>query len=278
MIVRNQGLAQRTLTHVGFQRMSEYWQPFETATTASHGTVFTAGTDFSVILARYLFDQRLRSHLMEAFSFIEVSIRTQWVHQLTHGFGHGDYAHQNPALFNQYHASNLSELQRSYQSITKNKGPSFHTQTTWNLIHAMSFGQLSKWYSNLNNRALRQAISQTYGIGESVLSPALNHLTAVRNICAHHDRLWNTTITTGLRIPTTLTKHKENASAFNAKALNQVYNALVMTTHLMEVIAPNGDWGKRLVTLKDNSQSTVPEAQMGFPPNWKALALWQKHL
>ena len=201
MTVRNQGLAQRTLTHVGFQRMSEYWQPFETATTAPHGTVFAAGTDFGVILARYLFDQRLRSHLMEAFSFIEVSIRTQWAHQLTHGFGHGDYAHQNPALFNQYHTSNLSELQRSYQSITKNQGPSFHTQTTWDLIHAMSFGQLSKWYSNLKNRALRQAISQTYGIGQSVLSPALNHLTAIRNICAHHDRLWNTTITTGLRIP-----------------------------------------------------------------------------
>ena len=87
--------------------------------------MFAAGTDFGVILARYLFDQRLRSHLMEAFSFIEVSIRTQWAHQLTHGFGHGDYAHQNPALFNQYHTSNLSELQRSYQSITKNKGPSF---------------------------------------------------------------------------------------------------------------------------------------------------------
>ena len=278
MSITNQGLAERTLTHVGFQRMSEYWQPFETAYTGAHGTLFAAGTNFSVILAQYLFDQRLRSHLMEAFSFIEVSIRTQWAQQLTHGFGHGDYAHQNPALFNKYHASNLTELQRSYQNITKNKGPSFHTQTIWDVTRAMSFGQLSKWYSNLKGRAVRQAISQTYGIEQSVLSSALNHLTAVRNISAHHDRLWNTTIATVLRIPTTLTKNKENASAFNPNALNKVYNALVMTTHLMEVIAPNGDWGKRLVTLKDNSQSRVPEALMGFPPNWKALDLWQKHL
>ena len=142
----------------------------------------------------------------------------------------------------------------------------------------MSFGQLSKWYSNLKGRAIRQAISQTYGIEHSVLSSTLNHLTSVRNICAHHDRLWNTTITTVLRIPSTLTKHKENASAFNHNALNQVYNALVMTTHLMEAIAPNGDWGNRFVALKDNDQSRVPEALMGFPPNWKAMPLWQKHL
>ena len=117
----------------------------------------------------------------------------------------------------------------------------------------MSFCQLSKCYSNLKDRAIKQAISQTYGIGEPVFSPVLNHLTAVRNICAHRDRLWNATITTGLRIPTILTRHKENARAFNAKARKQVYNALVMTTHLMEVIAPNGDWGKRLATLKDNA-------------------------
>ena len=43
-------------------------------------------------LSRYLFDQRLRSHLLEAFSFIEVSIRTQWARQLAYGSRHGEYA------------------------------------------------------------------------------------------------------------------------------------------------------------------------------------------
>ena len=47
---------------------------------------------------------------------------------------------------------------------------------------------------------------------------------------------------------------------------------------IMQVIAPNGDWANRLVALKDNDQSRVPETLMGFPPNWKAMTLWQKHL
>ena len=99
--------------------------------------------------------------MMEAFSFIEVSIRIQWARQLAHGFGHGDHAHQNPVLFNRHHASNLAELQRSYEQITNLKGPNFNSQTIWDVIHVMSLGQLSKWCSNLRDSQIRQAISQT---------------------------------------------------------------------------------------------------------------------
>ena len=278
MTVNDRGVTERTLTHVGFQRLSSYWQPFESNTPSNHGNRFVTGTQFRVILSRYLFDQRLRSHMMEAFSFIEVSIRTQWAHQLAHGFGHGNHAHQNPALFNRHHASNLAELQRSYEQITNLKGPNFNSQTIWDVIHVMSFGQLSKWCSNLRDRQIRQAISQTYGIDESLLPSALQHLTAVRNICAHHERLWNVNLYTGLKIPTRLTTRTENARAFNQNALHKVYNATVMTTHLMEVITPNGDWPKRLLRIKEEYQSNVPEAHMGFPANWKTLDLWQKHI
>ena len=278
MTVSDRGIAERTLTHVGFQRLRSYWQPFESSTPSNHGNLFATGTQFRVILARYLFDQRLRSHMMEAFSFIEVSIRTQWARQLAHGFGHGDHAHQDPTLFNRYHATNLAELQRTYEQITNRRGPNFSSQTLWDVIPAMSFGQLSKWYSNLIDRPIKQAISQTYGLDQSVLTSALQHLTAVRNICAHHERLWNVTLNAGLRIPTRLTTRPENAGAFNQQNRQKAYNAIVMTTHLMEVITPNGDWPERLLKIKEESKSNVPEAQMGFPANWKTLDLWQKHL
>ncbi len=278
MTVDDRGVAERTLTHVGFHRLGSYWQPFESKTPGKHRNRFAIGTQFRVILSRYLFDQRLRSHLMEAFSFIEVSIRTQWAHQLAHEFKHGDYAHQNSTLFNRYHASNLAELQRSYEHITNQKGPEFKSKSIWGVIHVMSFGQLSKWYSNLRDRAVRKAISETYGIDQSVLPSALQQLTAVRNICAHHERLWNITLNTGIKIPTRLAIHPENVGAFNHQDRHKIYNALVMTIHLMEVITPNGDWPKRLVRIKEEHQSNVPEDQMGFPVNWKTLDLWKNHL
>ena len=279
MIVNNRGVAERTLTHVGFERLRSYWNPFESSTPSKHGNLFVGGTHFNAVLSRYLFDQRLRSHLLEAFSFIEVSIRTQWARQLVYEFGHGEYAHQNAALFTGYHPDNLHELQRSYDQITNHKGANFLTQPIWDVIQAMSFGQLSKWYSTLDDRAMRQSISRSYGMDESILRPALRHLTRVRNICAHHERLWDLNLTTRLRIPNTLGSDPETAKAFNKQAPLKVYNAIVMTTHLMEVITPNGDWPERFLELKGaDSYRFVPEADMGFPENWEDHVIWQRHM
>ena len=231
------------------------------------------------VLIRYLFDQRLRSHMLEAFSFIEVSIRTQWAHQLAYAFGHGEQAHLNTALFDKFHADNLKELERSYNQINNQQGTDFNKLAIWDVIHAMSFGQLSKWYSSLSDLAIRQSISHKYEMEQSVLRPALRHLTKVRNICAHHERLWDLRLSTALKIPHQLGTLPETPKAFNPQAKNKVYNAIVMTTHLMEVITPKGDWAERFLEfMTSDSYQSVPETDMGFPPNWQNFDIWQIHM
>ena len=279
MSVNNRGAAERSLTHIGFERLRSYWKPFESSTPSEQGNLFVSGTHFDSVLSRYLFDQRLRSHLLEAFSFIEVSVRTQWARQLTYDFGHGEHAHLDPDLFNHYHADNLSELERTYQQITNQRGNDFRNLPIWEVIHSMSFGQLSKWYSSLDDKRIMQSISQSYGMDESILRPTLKHLTRVRNICAHHERLWDLNLATGLRIPNTLGRDPETAKAFNQQAITKVYNAIVMTAHLMEVITPYGDWPERFLELKNaDSHKFVPEVDMGFPANWEDHAIWKRHL
>ena len=61
----------------------------------------------------------------------------------------------------------------------------------WMVAEIMSLGQLSKWMGNLKLRTDRSAIAKPYGLDESVLVSLAHHLTYVRNICAHHGRLWN---------------------------------------------------------------------------------------
>lgn len=65
----------------------------------------------------------------------------------------------------------------------------------------MSFGQLSRWYSSLDDRALRNRIAQPLGLPETVLVPFLKHLSTVRNSCAHHGRLWNRGFLIRMRLP-----------------------------------------------------------------------------
>ena len=275
MTIGDRAAAARSLTHIGFQRLSAYWRSFESSTPSQQGNLFVDGTRFHTALSCYLFDQRLRSHLLEAFSFIEVSIRTQWARQLA--YAHGEYAHQDATLFNRYHSGNLKELQRSYRQITNQESTSFHQLPIWDVIHAMSFGQLSKWFASLGDRRIRQSIAQNYGMDESILLSALRHLTRVRNICAHHDRLWDLTIATGLKIPNTLGNDYEADKAFNKQAPGKVYNSIVLVTHLMEVVTPHGDWPERLLELK-GAYTSVSEADMGFPANWEDHPMWRRHV
>ena len=274
--------AERTLNHVGFHRLSSYWKPFESPPGTGSGVLFKKGASFSEVLARYMFDQRLRSLLLEAFSYIEVSVRTNWAYQLAHSFQHGEFAHQKSMLFDQqYDKANVQELQRTCRQSGLLRANNFQSLTVWDVLPAMSFGQLSKWYSTLVDRTIRQSISQTYGMDERTLVSTLRHLTKFRNICAHHERIWNRRISTGLRIPKRIGTSIETANAFNRSDHDQgkLYNALVMTVHLMEVVTPNGDWTERFLALGEEKYfNSIPYQDMGFPSEWQEYAIWQRHL
>ena len=279
MAIPDWDVAARCLNHVGFHRLRAYWNPLETAELTAYGRRFQHGTSFNGVMTRYMFDQRLRSLLLEALSYIEVSAKAQWVHQLVNVYGHGEFAHRNASLFKaQYYHDNSQELERSYRQFAHHSGATNNNPTIEELMPAMSFGQLSKWYSSLRNRAIRQAIARNYGVGEVVLQPALHHLSKVRNICAHHDRLWDITISGGFRVPKSLGGSAETATAFNAKAPGKIYNTLVMTAYLMEIITPNGDWPERFLLFKaEDAYRHIPDADMGFPDGWSDFALWSRH-
>ncbi len=280
MAVPNPEFAERSLNHIGFHRLSAYWKPFESSDGNSSETVFLEGTSLETALSRYLFDQRLRSHLLEAFSFIEVSIRTHWAHQLVHVFHNGEFAHQEKALFDQrYHKSNLNVLRRNCQQSGLLHNSKFQCLTIWDVLRVITFGQLSKWYSSLNDRAIRQAIAKTYGMDEAIFRATLQRLTDVRNRCAHHEQLWDVRIGTRLRPPRTLEGSSETAAAFNSPDQGRIYNALVMIVHLMDVITPNGDWPERLLDMKEERRfRSIPYEGMGFPENWHEQTFWQRYL
>lgn len=91
------------------------------------------------------------------------------------------------------------------------------------------------------DRALRLLILDAIErIGVSVRT--LSHL---RNLCAHHSRIWNRELTLITSLPRnkplTLTKAIDRG-ANNRK----IYNALCMIKHLLDVISPTHSWHQRL--------------------------------
>ncbi|WPP00446.1 Abi family protein [Pseudomonas sp. HR96] len=58
----------------------------------------------------------------------------------------------------------------------------------------MTIGQLSRLFSDLHLHH-RKTVAAKFGYNESVLVTWLKSLTILRNVCAHHGRLWNASIT-----------------------------------------------------------------------------------
>lgn len=275
MAVPDVDFAARCLAHIGYHRLISYWLPFQSGSSAA--APFHSGTSFNRVMTRYMFDQRLRSLLLEALSYVEISVRNQWSLHVAQRSSKGEFAHLDASLFDpRYYNDNLQELRRNYDQARGQGGTGFQRARIWDIAPTMPFGNLSRWYASLVDKNIRQSISSKYGLDEATLTSILRHLTSLRNTCAHHEPIWNEKIRTGLRIPRRLSGSREFATAFNKSADRKVYNALVIIVHLMEIITPNGDWPARLLALLA-AYSSVPQHSMGFPTGWRDFAIWQKY-
>ena len=109
MDISDPDYAGRCLTHIGFHRLAFYWWPWQS--NADTSSPFGQGASFDRVMTRYVFDQRLRSLLLEALSYIEISVRNQWSFHLVRRAATGEFAHLDAGLFNpKYYGVNLEEL------------------------------------------------------------------------------------------------------------------------------------------------------------------------
>ena len=262
------------LGQVNFYRMRQYWEPFVDRAIPGNRHRFQTGTTFDAVVERYDFDRQLRTLLLDAFNHIEVSIRTQWTYHLAHVQGGGPSAHWNPSLFSNAYDDNLLDLHRSYRRHGQRAHAyDFANCPIWAIVESMSLGQLSRWYGD-TALWVRQQVAQTYGLDERILGPLLRHLAPIRNICAHHERLWDRDFITRLPVPRRLGQYKQPRIFFNTVNTAKLYNALVMIAHLTKVITDNSEWAQRMIDLM-NRNGNIPQGQMGFVSGWQNLAIWQ---
>ena len=278
LVIPDADFAVRCLTHIGYHRLRSYWIPFQ----SSRGSAarFRTGASFDQVITLYMFDQRLRSLLLEALSYVEISVRSQWSILVAQSSNRGEFALQDASLFDPaYYAGNLQELERNYNQVRKQNRIRFQDASIWDITPTMSFGILSKWFSILTDQRLRQSISDNYGVDETILENILKHLALVRNISAHHERVWNRAMEISLARPRRLGGSSSLALGFNAGDNRKIYNTLFIVIYLLDIIIPNGDWAERLIAFREAvSDNSAPYRRMGFPTGWREFAIWQKHL
>lgn len=134
----------------------------------------------------------------------------------------------------------------------------------------MSLGLLSKYYDNLKPAKTRKAIARTYAMPHDLMASWLRHLTQIRNICAHHARLWNRDLTI---TPMRPAKGPDGlVGAFSES--RRLYNTLIILLYWMDIIAPSHSWRDRLKKLLRDCPNNL--GNMGFPKDWANHSLWDK--
>jgi abortive infection bacteriophage resistance protein len=281
MDIGNIPLAEHYLSQINYYRLSAYWLPFE----SNHGThAFQAGTSFEQVLDLYIFDRELRLLVLDAIERVEIAIRTQLAYQLGHRYG--THPHLNAALFKQTnpakhwvwdHAKSVSQLEKdandSKETFIKHLLARYAEPLPpiWAAVEIMTLGQLSKWYDNLQSGADRNLVAHVYDCDETNLASFLHHLSTVRNLCAHHSRLWNREFIFTFKLPRQ--RPPVILSSFNPNEPRRIHNTLVMLVYLMNQIAPGHLWRQRLIDMLNRHH--IDPARMGFPSDWKIRAIWR---
>ncbi|WP_433964378.1 Abi family protein [Tunturiibacter gelidiferens] len=267
LICNDRPRALEWLQRIGYYRLSAYFIPFRGGSTDN----FRAGTDLDDVVDLYKFDGNLRLLMMQAMDRIEVAIRAVITYHVAHNLGVFGYA--DPANFASSfdHAAFLGLIRREERRSAETFVAHYRTKYTsetylpfWMATELISFGALSKMYANLRAK-LRKQIAQEFRQPAPVFLSWLHALTAIRNTCAHHGRLWNRELAVKPELPKTW-----KAQGIDNKRLYVI--ALIVQTLLSEV-SPDSQWKERL-KAHFNAYSSVDLAQMQFPANWQNEEPW----
>ncbi|NLU21054.1 MAG: Abi family protein, partial [Phycisphaerae bacterium] len=140
----------------------------------------------------------------------------------------------------------------------------------WMAVEIMAFGSVLTFYRG-SPRRIKKGIASIFEMPERVFSSWLLTLNTVRNICAHHGRLWNREFGTAPMIPRQ-DKYPEwhQPQPFRN---SRTFAVLTICKWCVDRIAPQSRWGMRLRSLL-SEYPRIPLDEMGFPADWERSPIW----
>lgn len=280
MVVTDRARALDYLERIGYYRLSGYWFAFRQRSELccpwhAHAMVktkptrlplddFKLGASFQNAVDLYVFDKKLRLLAMDALERIEISLRVDIAHRL----GERDrFAYLRPELFHpsfsvaldhqtgltSHHswlAKQATLISRSKEDFIRHNREKYGLPLAiWVACEVWDFGCMSKLFDGMREPDQDQ-IAQRYGISNGrVFASWLRSLNYLRNVCAHHSRLWNRNITEQPRLPSANEIPALAAFHGNPHRLARPFLLLCIVQLLMKRINPGSTWGSRLRDL-----------------------------
>jgi abortive infection bacteriophage resistance protein len=262
LIVPDREVAIRWLSCVSYYRFSAYLYTYR----IPGSDQFRAGTNFVQIAELYNFDRQLRLRMLDAIERIEVWLRCALTYELAHRCGPFGYLRKSSFNKGYDHGFFRKALRTEHRKSTEAFVHHYREKYTgendlpiWMATELLTFGTLSMLYSALPLDSKRN-IAGMVRLKDNVLSNWLQSVAYMRNLCAHHSRVWNRKLATSPKLL--------KGSDSRGVEPNKLYAGLLALQYLLSMTTPNSTWTQGTADLFRRNPY-IDVRQMGFPPDWQ---------
>lgn len=282
MHIADANAAAHLLSTVGYYRLSGYWYPYRKHDPSRDGrrlSEFYEGTELTEVEVLYSFDRELKLVLLSGIERIEVALRARIGHVLGE---HGPLCYESSSSFRPTfrHAKWLRTIQRRVDRARGRDDFIDHHDEhyngkipIWVLTDVLDFTDLSILYAGMKSTDQR-AVADWFHVTmhpdaskndrrkwtrNPPLANWLEHLTVVRNVCAHHSRLWNRQLPpvgTSARI-----RHLDvfNEIPQDQDQIERVLGAICIIAYLLKTISPGSAWRDEVDSLIKQGFTQLPQ-------------------
>ncbi len=266
------------LSNISYYRLKGYWWEMQDDRVNHH---FVNDSFFEDVIDLYNFDRHFRLIVFNAIERIEISLRTKLIYHLSLQYGPEWYL--NPSLFEEPKRYN-SFVAKLFQDISNSSEefiikhfdnhPAEHPES-WKAMEVLTLGSLSKLYQNLKHQLPEKTkIAREFGLyNQKYLSSWLLTITVIRNIIAHHSRLWNRVIINKYDWPPSTPGPLLNYIPDNRQR-RKIFPLLSAIIYMNNEISPGNSIKQELIDLF-KKYPNIHLSRMGFPNNWQKEPLWQ---
>lgn len=278
MAFKDEANAPHFLKNISYYRLKGYWWEMQ-KDKVNH--IFYPNSYFEDVIDHYNFDRHLRLIIFNAIERIEIALRTKLIYHMSLGYGSEWYL--DPQLFDKqkfylgFLGKMFNDLRGSSEEFIKkhyDNHPEEHPES-WKALEVLTLGTLSKLYQNIDHQLPeKQKIAREFGLNnQKYLTSWLLSITLVRNIIAHHGRVWNRVIINKYDWPKNTPKDLLNYIP-NAHQRRKLFPLLSAIIYMNNEISPGHHIKTELLDLF-NAFPEIEMYKMGFPKDWKNQPIWK---
>lgn len=268
LIIDDYDSAKLYLSTLNYYRISGY------TLTLRKDDIFYPGVNFSDIIQIYEFDKKLKYLLLYYLEDVEIALRTHLAYILG-SQGPDCYKSKDTFASEEHFEQILLELEscktdNRYEAFIK-----YHSKNRegkfpiWVLTETLSFGALSRLFCSLNVDIKKEICKTHYGpLRHTYLENWLESLVVLRNICAHHSRLYNRGLPKAFKFSSQTLDLFRSQGYESTEIGKKVFFAIPIISYMI----PFPEISNNLISNIENLCEEYPFVNLkhyGFKPNWK---------